>query len=169
MIFGGIHFTWKFGYKRQYDNIAKKLDVIYLDGTEKEEMKRYQKTFGDYSVSLRMPAYLGYGGFVAVGNKTGYVAELDENGNTISGSGLDISLFIWPKLFRGYDFGLDFYDDYNNIWEQVEVKRDLSLSDIDDFDDEYIDYLNKLIQDNRSEIEKLFNVAEKELGLSLSK
>lgn len=169
LIFGGIHFTWKLGYKRQYENIAEKLDVIYLDETEEEEMKRYQKTFGDYSVSLKMPAYLGYGGFIVVGSETGFVGELDKNGKLIGGNGLDVSLYIWPKLFGGYELGLDFCDDYNGIWEQVEVNRDLSLSDIDNLDDEHIDYINKLIQDNRSEIEKLFNVAEKDLGLSLSK
>lgn len=168
VIFGGIHFTWKLGYMSQYEKIAEKLDVVYLDETEEEDMKRYGKTFGEYSVLLKMPAYLGYGGFITVGSETGYIGELDESGNITGGSGLDISLYIWPKLFGGYTLGLDFLDDYNNIWEQVYVNRDLSLSDTEDMDDDYIDYINKLIQDNYSEIENLFNVAEKELGLPLS-
>ncbi len=168
VIFGGIHFTWKLGYNSQYEKIAEKLDVVYLDESREEDMKRYEKTFGDYSVSLKMPAYLGYGGFVTVGSETGYVGKLDENGNVTGGSGLDISLYVWPKLFGGYTLGVDFLDDYNNIWEQVYVNRDLSLSDTEDMDDEYIDYINELILDNHSEIENLFNVAEKELGLSLS-
>lgn len=168
VIFGGIHFTWKLGYVSQYEKIAEKLDVVYLDETEEEDMKRYGKTFGEYSVLLKMPAYLGYGGFITVGSETGYIGELDESGNITGGSGLDISLYIWPKLFGGYTLGLDFLDDYNNIWEQVYVNRDLSLSDTEDMDDDYIDYINKLIQDNYSEIENLFNVAEKELGLPLS-
>ena len=168
VIFGGIHFTWKLGYMSQYEKIAEKLDVVYLDETEEEDMKRYGKTFGEYSVLLKMPAYLGYGGFITVGSETGYIGELDESGNITGGSGLDISLYIWPKLFGGYTLGLDFLDDYNNIWEQVYVNRDLSLSDTEDMDDDYIDYINKLIQDNYSEIENLFNIAEKELGLPLS-
>lgn len=174
LLFGGFHFTWKLGYMKQYERIAEKLDVIYLDedGEPKaehdESMKRYSKVFGDYIVSLKMPAYLGFGGFISVGDKDGYTGELDADGNIIGGSGLDVALYVWPKLFGGYDLGIEFNDPYNDIWEQVMVNRDLSLQDTEDMDDEYVEYIDKMIQDNRAEIENMFKVAETDLGLSLS-
>lgn len=174
LLFSGFHFTWKLGYMKQYERIAEKLDVIYLDedgepeAEHDERTKRYSKVFGNYAVFLKMPAYLGFGGFICVEDKDGYTFVTDGEGNVLSSSGLAVSLYIWPKLFGGYDLGIDFNDEYADIWEQVYVNRDLSLVSTEDMDDEYVEYISKMIQDNQAEIENLFKVAETDLGLSLS-
>lgn len=157
LIFGAINAAWYFGYKRTYNELANKMDITIdeIDG----KTKRYTKTIDNYAFALKMPTYLGEGGFLTVAESEGAVSYLDDKGEVIGSSGLYISLYIWPQRFGGYKIGIDFYDESKEIWEQVIINGSLQLVSAEKFDDDYVDYLNSLILDNKDEIEDLINAA----------
>lgn len=131
-------------------------------------MLRYTKEVGDYTISLKMPEYLGSGGFVSIAKTSGYVVSLDGKENIIESSEMYITLYIWPKYFSDYKIGLDFYDEANSIWEQVELTSDMELMNTDDLDDAFVEYILQLISDYQNEINKLIDIAEENLDIEIA-
>lgn len=168
LIFAIINAVWYFGYQQRYNAIAKNLEATYLDGDKDDDMLRYTKEVGDYSISLKMPEYLGSGGFVSIAKTSGYVVSLDGKENIIESSEMYIALYIWPKYFSDYKIGLDFYDEANSIWEQVELTSDMELMNTDDLDDAFVEYILQLISDYQNEINKLIGIAEENLDIEIA-
>ena len=168
LIFAIINAVWYFGYQQRYNAIAKNLEATYLDGDKDDDMLRYTKEVGDYTISLKMPEYLGSGGFVSIAKTSGYVVSLDGKENIIESSEMYIALYIWPKYFSDYKIGLDFYDEANSIWEQVELTSDMELMNTDDFDDAFVEYILQLISDYQNEINKLIGIAEENLDIEIA-
>jgi hypothetical protein len=162
IVFGSINAYWYFGYRSIYNKLADRMDATYGDNGDVEDriMMRYTKIVGDYSFTLKMPAYLCEGGFLSVGDKEGAIAEIDENGNVINSNGLCISLYIWPQYFGDYKLGIDFYDEAEDIWEQVAVDSHLNIISSEDLDDQYVKYIQDLISDNEDEIKALIDAAQ---------
>lgn len=167
IIFAAINAVWYFGYQQRYNHLSECLDAKYIDDIEEKDMLRYFKDVDDYTITLKMPAYLGSGGFISVARTEGYVSQLDDNGNVIAGSEMYITLYIWPKYFSDYKLGLDFYDEVNSVWEQVELTSDMELMNTDALDDEYIEYVNQLISEYDAEITKLIDIAERTLNIDI--
>ena len=86
LIFAIINATWYFGYRQRYSIIAKNLEATYLFGENDDDMLRYTQEIGDYTISLKMPEYLGSGGFVSIAKTSGYSISLDDDGNTLEAS-----------------------------------------------------------------------------------
>ena len=168
LIFAIINATWYFGYRQRYSIIAKNLEATYLFGENDDDMLRYTQEIGDYTISLKMPEYLGSGGFVSIAKTSGYSISLDDDGNTLEASEMYITLYIWPKFFSGYKIGLDFYDEANSIWEQVELTSDMELMNTDDLDDAFVEYILQLISDYQNEINKLIGIAEENLDIEIA-
>lgn len=168
LIFAIINAVWYFGYQQRYNAIAKNLEATYLDGDKDDDMLRYTKEVGDYSISLKMPEYLCSGGFVSIAKTSGYVVSLDGKENIIESSEMYIALYIWPKYFSDYKIGLDFYDEANSIWEQVELTSDMELMNTDDLDDAFVEYILQLISDYQNEINKLIGIAEENLDIEIA-
>ena len=145
VIFALINAIWYFGYQQRYNSIAKHLEAAYSLGEDDDDMLRYTKEVGDYTISMKMPEYLGSGGFVSIAKTSGYEVSLDDEENIMESSGMYITLYIWPKYFNDYKIGLDFYDEANSIWEQVELTSDMELMNTDDLDDAYVEYILQLI------------------------
>ena len=168
LIFAIINAVWYFGYQQRYNAIAKNLEATYLDGDNDDDMLRYTKEVGDYTISLKMPEYLGSGGFVSIAKTSGYVVSLDGKENIIESSEMYITLYIWPKYFSDYKIGLDFYDEANSIWEQVELTSDMELMNTDDLDDAFVEYILQLISDYQNEINKLIGIAAENLDIEIA-
>ena len=168
LIFAVINAVWFFGYQQKYNRFAEKLNVSYIDGVEERDMLRYSKEIGDCTITMKMPTYLGSGGFLSVAKSEGYTVQLDEDGNIVGGSEMYVTLFVWPKYFSGYKIGVDFYDEVNSVWEQVELTADLSLVNTDTLDDEYTNYINQLISTHKPEILKLIDLVEQNLGIDIT-
>lgn len=158
IIFGLVNVVWFFGYKNIYNEFSKKMDVTYdeIDSS----IKRYTKIEGDLSFYLKMPSYLGSGGFLSVGSTQGYTSYVDEDSNVVGSNGMYITLYIWPQMGSGYKVGVDFYDEFADIWEQVYIDGELNLLNTDNYDDLYIEELEELIQQNSEYIRVLINAAE---------
>lgn len=157
MVFGVINLVWFLGHKHRYNGFAEEMEY-WVDEAD-DSRSRYSVTIGDYRCIMKMPHYLSFGGFMAVEDSEGYVTTIDENGNE-HGNGLSIALYIWPKMFAGYDIGLFFYDKEHEIFEQVYIDPDCNLVDAEEFDDEFVAYINTLIADNKDEIDCLFDIAD---------
>ena len=168
LIFAIINAVWYFGYQQRYNAIAKNLEATYLDGDNDDDMLRYTKEVGDYTISLKMPEYLCSGGFVSIAKTSGYVVSLDGKENIIESSEMYITLYIWPKYFSDYKIGLDFYDEANSIWEQVELTSDMELMNTDDLDDAFVEYILQLISDYQNEINKLIGIAAENLDIEIA-
>lgn len=168
LIFAIINAVWYFGYQQRYNAIAKNLEATYLDGDNDDDMLRYTKEVGDYTISLKMPEYLCSGGFVSIAKTSGYVMSLDGKENIIESSEMYITLYIWPKYFSDYKIGLDFYDEANSIWEQVELTSDMELMNTDDLDDAFVEYILQLISDYQNEINKLIGIAAENLDIEIA-
>lgn len=168
LVFAIINAVWYFGYQQRYNAIAKNLEATYFDGDNDDDMLRYTKEVGDYTISLKMPEYLGSGGFVSIAKTSGYVVSLDGKENIIESSEMYITLYIWPKYFSDYKIGLDFYDEANSIWEQVELTSDMELMNTDDLDDAFVEYILQLISDYQNEINKLIGIAEENLDIEIA-
>lgn len=168
LVFAIINAVWYFGYQQRYNAIAKNLEATYFDGDNDDAMLRYTKEVGDYTISLKMPEYLGSGGFVSIAKTSGYVVSLDGKENIIESSEMYITLYIWPKYFSDYKIGLDFYDEANSIWEQVELTSDMELMNTDDLDDAFVEYILQLISDYQNEINKLIGIAEENLDIEIA-
>lgn len=166
-IFALINAIWYFGYQKRYSAIARHLEAAYLFGEESDDMLRYAKEVGDYTISMKMPEYLGSGGFVSVAKTSGYVTLLNDDGTIAEADEMYITLYIWPKYFIGYKIGLDFYDEANSIWEQVELTSDMELMHTDTLDDAYIEYISQLISDYQDEITEMICIAEENTGIRI--
>ena len=114
------------------------------------------------------PRRLGMGGFVAISRTGGYETQLDEEGNIVAGSDMLITLYIWPKFFSDYKLGLDFFDEFHSIWNQVEFTSDMEMMNTDTMDGEYIENINKLIAEHRAEIEKMMQIARETLEVDIA-
>ena len=157
-IFGIINGVWYFGYKSTYDKLASKMEPT-IDMID-ETIVRYTTTVDNYSFVLKMPAYLGEGGFLSVGDTEGTVTEVDSNNDIVSSNGTIITLFIWPQRFGGYQLGVDFYDEAAGLWEQVYIDSDLAIASAENIDGQYIQYLEDLLSDYATEIQDLIVAAE---------
>ena len=157
-IFAVINAVWYFGYKATYVELASKMDqtIDRVDG----KTVHYTKTVKNYSFNLKMPAYLGKGGFLSVGDAEGAVTEFDSNNNIVSSNGTYITLFIWPQHFGRYQMGVDFYDEATDLWEQVYIDSDLTIVSSENLDSQHIKYLEELLSDYATEIQALIEAAE---------
>lgn len=168
LIFAIINAVWYFGYQQRYNAIARHLETTYSLGEDDDDMLRYTKEVGDYTISMKMPEYLGSGGFVSIAKTSGYEVSLDDEENIMESSGMYITLYIWPKYFNDYKIGLDFYDEANSIWEQVELTSDMELMNTDDLDDAYVEYILQLISDHQDEINELICIAEENIDIKIA-
>lgn len=169
ILFSAINAIWFLGYQQRYNHIAKHLDATYIDSDEAigSDLLRYTKDVDEYTITMKMPAYLGLGGFVSVAKTEGYVVRLDDDGNIIEGSDMYITLYIWPKFFKDYKIGLDFYDEINSVWEQVEFTSEMEMMNTENLDDDYIKYVEELVAKYSDEINELIGVAEKTLEINI--
>lgn len=168
LIFGIINAIWYFGYRQRYNGFTKNLEVTYLFEEDDDEMMRYTKEIGDYIVSMKMPEYLGLGGFVSIAPTAGYTVSEDDEGNIIESSEMYVTLYIWPKFFIDYKIGLDFYDEANLIWEQVELTSDMELMNTDNYDDAYVEYILQLMSDHQDEINEMIHIASENMGIGIA-
>ena len=63
---------------------------------------------------------------------------------------------------------MDFYDEANSIWEQVELTSDMELMNTDDLDDAFVEYILQLISDYQNEINKLIGIAAENLDIEIA-
>ena len=123
------------------------------------EIKNFSKKYGDKEAVSHLSFVVNDGdimGFVGK-NGAGKTTTLKACMGiiTITEGEMYITLYIWPKYFSDYKIGLDFYDEANSIWEQVELTSDMELMNTDDLDDAFVEYILQLISDYQNEINKI--------------
>lgn len=103
--------------------------------------------------------YLSNSGFACVSNEEGMTFETDKDGNVISDSGTSITLYIWPKMFIGYTYGID----VENADEMNQINVDNKGQYIPDknVDPENQKKLEEILEKNKEEIDNLFDLADK--------
>lgn len=156
-----INLFWFLGIKIRYMNLTKKIDKVVQTQEEREEgikNNSYEKIEDGYRYLVKGTGYLGNSGFACVCKEEGLVFETDKNGNIKSDNGTNISLFIWPKMFASYTYGID----VENVdeWYQIEVDKYGHYIVDEDVDPENQEKLKEVLDKNREEIDKLFDLAD---------
>lgn len=187
-VFLVINIIWFAFVWRKYEGYKEKLgNEMVVDDLE-ELGKRYTLSENDFDVSIKTPTYpqLSGGGFLRV-NKVGDVVGYDgETGIPFNKDGeyIDIEntkikpnmiFYIWPKLFGGYKFGIQ-YDCFeeNNIEYggfksyQVDLDEELKPVIIEDADEEYTLKLQKLYNENYDDMMELIKYANNLFDLELN-
>lgn len=187
-VFLVINIIWFAFVWRKYEGYKEKLgNEMVVDDLE-ELGKRYTLSENDFDVSIKTPTYpqLSGGGFLRV-NKVGDVVGYDgETGIPFNKDGeyIDIEntkikpnmiFYIWPKLFGGYKFGIQ-YDCFeeNNIEYggfksyQVDLDEELKPVIIEDADEEYTLKLQKLYNENYDDMMELIKYANDLFDLELN-
>ena len=100
--------------------------------------------------------YLSNSGFLSVSIAKDIVIEIDDDGNEIASDFIKVTLFIWPELFSGYTYGIDI--DYGDYFYQINGEKDGNYIP---YENENQEKLKSMLDDNRDEINKLFNLADK--------
>lgn len=161
-IFAVINLSWLLLVKVPYNRYAGKLEIIYDEdyGEEGEPGIRYQKEIDGYKYDSSMPDYLCFSGVLSVGSIDGSVVNMDGNGEIVGSNGLDITIFIWPGVFGKCEYGVDFYDEAADIWEQVMIDSDINYLPEDKGNVEVIEYIEGLISENYEEINKMLTGAK---------
>lgn len=156
-VFISTNLVWIFTTYIPYHNFASNLEKFEEDG----KYVYYEKNVGGYTYHLSMPEYLDFSGFLSVSDSEGYVVTQDNDGNITSTNGISITLFIWPKVFSDYKYGVFILDDAQGIWEQIYIDKNLKYIPVKENigNKELNDYIEKLIADNYEEIKTLMSKA----------
>lgn len=161
-IFMLINLIWFLGIKIRYMNLTKGIDKVVQTQEEKEEGindRSYEKVEDGYRYLVKGTDYLSNSGFACVSNEEGLVLNTDEKGNVISDNGTNVTLFVWPKMFSGYTYGIDVENADESY--QIEVDKNGDYIADEDVDPENQEKLKEVLEENREEIDKLFDLADK--------
>ncbi len=160
-IFAGINLFWllikalpDYGYANKVDKTDTALGTMYT------------KKIGKYEYRVDKATYLGYDGFLSVGEP--YELYYD-NGSIIDSSGLNIRLFIWPKVTGRYEYGVFFIDEVKDISTQIYIDKNTKFIPYKPETLEYNEYnekAEKLINENYDDIKAKMDGAKELWGLN---
>lgn len=169
-ILGAVNGVWYFGYKNIYNGFSKDMTLYTDEHDDSGFLSTYEMTMDGYNLTLKMPAYLGFGGFMCISREDGYQPTYDENKHIVNDNGMLISLYIWPKMFGSYELGLYCYREIGDeITGQFEIYSDLSLANTEYMDDKEISEVEAMFAAHSEEIQHLFDLAKEVWGLDLRK
>ena len=165
-LFALINGVWYFGYQKRYNTIAEHLNEYYAMGIEEPEMRRYGKEVDEYQISMKMPAYLGTGGFVSVGPRE-ITVDVDEDGTQYGEP--TFGLFIYPKWFSGFQLvvGVNNAVTGEAYFISVTPNLDLTQEFEEALDPEEAEQWRQLIAEHLDDIKKMIAIAEKTLEIEL--
>lgn len=159
LIFGLINAFWYFGFMKKYVDISKKMEAYQMD-EEGDDTQRFSLNIDGYRISMKYPEYLGSGGFISIGPEEGAVTYLDEEGEFLGTNGVVIYLTVWPCFISGYEYGVDFIDEAQDLSLFAMITPDLEIVDADQMEEAEVEEVEQLIDDNREEIKKLLEIIE---------
>ena len=155
LIFIAIDLFWLVTRKLRFERLENGMDEITTEWGE----VAYQKEVNGYLLQISTPAYLSYGGNMTVGNSEGYVVEIDESGNEVESQEMYISLYIWPKTFGEYEYGVDFMGP-DDFWTQLMITPDIHYVRNENNEEAYNDEQEALITKYRDQIQELLDAAD---------
>lgn len=160
-VFGIFNLYWYFGHAATYFKMADRLERYQReDGTSGVY---YAKEVDDYRILLKMPAYLGYGGFVSIAPKDGQIIFMDHDGNEIGSNGLTIVLYIWPQKNGEYKYGVDM-DNGQDLWIQAYIDEEIKV-DITKYPEDVAENYQELLDEHRNEIANMLTIGKETLGI----
>ncbi|HZK21108.1 MAG TPA: hypothetical protein VFC76_02405 [Oscillospiraceae bacterium] len=163
VIFAGINLVWLFTTYFPYYGYRDKLETVIDPAGEPQT----EKTIGEYRYLASRTAYLSYSNFLAVGSKDGYWSQQDANGNTImDNGGVDISLYVWPNVWFGNQYGIFFYDELPHVFVQMYVDKELNFLPYDPFDTAFNEEAEGLLSENYTQVKMMMDGAHELWGLN---
>lgn len=149
-IFAIINLTWFVGIKSRYIELTKSFE------NSKDELMNYTKDINGYRYIVKDTGYLDNSGFANVSIAKDVVVEIDDDGNEVTNDFTKVTLYIWPEWFDGYTFGIVI--DNGKKGYQINVDKNGNYIS---YDKDNQEEMKSILNDNRDEINKLFELADK--------
>lgn len=177
-----INIVWFAFVWRKYEGYKGKLgDSMVVDDLE-ELGKRYTLSEDDFGVTIKTPMYPSFtDGFLRAskqGDVVSYNIEdgrpVDKNGEYIDTENTKIKpgmvFYIWPKVFSGYTFGIEYhvFENEGFVMYQLNLDEELKPVIIEDADEEYTLKLQKLYNENYDDMMELIKYANNLFDLELN-
>ncbi len=124
---------------------------------------RYSKKIGQYGYRVSKPNYLGYNGFLSVGES--YGVYYDENGKAVGDTGLSVILFIWPQWADNCEYGIFVNDFSRSISLQIHIDENINHLPCNPDNTEYNERIKGLIEENYDTIKEQMDGARVLWGL----
>lgn len=147
-IFIIINIVWFVGSKSIYNSLSKNIS------NSKNEFNNYEKVIDGYKYIIKDTGYISNSGFANVSINKDIEVEIDDNGNETPNDFTKVTLYIWPEWFNGYTYGIAI-DNGKNVY-QINVDEYGKLLDNKDKE-----IKQPMLDNNRDEINKLFDLADK--------
>lgn len=155
IIFGAINAVWYFGYKKTFDEFSKAMEE---SPAAFESKGRYELKKDDCICQLKMPEYLGSGGYLTVQKAINVIYEIDDNGNIVNKDEKTVILHIWPQKFGGYTYGVSVISGAEV--RQININADCSVVPQKNGNTELDEYNTQIISENSYDIMHLFEIAK---------
>lgn len=133
-----------------------------VDSEETECGMIYEKEHDGYKFKVSPTPYLGYDAFLSVSKK--HSVYMDSEGNIISADN-NITLFIWPNIWTGNEYGIMFLNEFNDTFIQVMIDENGEFIPYNTNDNSFNQEVEIYISENKSEISKLIRLAKNMWGL----
>ncbi|MBR6102207.1 MAG: hypothetical protein IKP95_07255 [Ruminococcus sp.] len=168
--FTAVNIVWYFSIKKDFDRYA---ETVGLQETNSGDML-YRVQEGDFAYLVAPPGYLDWSGRLVVDDMSTATFTIDKDGNE-HGSGTNISLYIWIHAFGETKYGFMFYDPdkkassygysgggriKDEINEQVCVDKELNYIPYDENNNEFNQYIEKLLAENRDKCGEMMRLAK---------
>lgn len=164
IMFAVINLVWFIGIKIPYDNLSEGMERIQgptLDGITRIY---HTESRGGYEFNIKNSSYLSNNGYLSVIDESGMVVIMDEDGNAQNANDVYITLFIWPKLFAGFEYGVDVQKE--GMWEQIYIDKDGNYIPEDTENVELNEYMESLLKEYETEIQGLLKAANEQWELN---
>lgn len=123
----------------------------------------YEKEIDGYNFKVSPTPYLGYDAFLSVSQN--HNVYLDTEGNIISFD-KSITLFIWPNIWTGNEYGIMFLNEINDTFIQVMIDENGNYLPYNINDEDFNREVETYISENENEIFKLIGLAKNMWGLN---
>lgn len=124
----------------------------------------YEKHIDEYNFKVSPTPYLGYDAFLSVGQD--YNVILDDKGNIIL-SDTNITLFIWPNIWTGNEYGIMILNEMDNVCIQAMIDEKGNYLQDNSMNEKYNNDVKMYLEDNQDEISKLLSIAKDTWGLNV--
>lgn len=155
-----IHLTWYWGIRIRYDDAIWDLFAnVVSENYPIEEDGIYELVENGYRYRIYDTTYLESSGFACVSTEIAWLDESERSDHMVAEDSANIILNIGFKLFCHYSFQVNI--ESTNGRYQIEVDRHGNLVTDEYADPKYKKKMNGILEQNRTEIDRLFSCANK--------
>lgn len=159
-----ILLTWYWGIKIRYDDAIWNLfKEVATEGYRSEGDRIYEVVEDGYHYRVYGTGYLASSGYACIGAETGWLDESERVDYTLEKEDANVVLNIGFKVFHQYSFQLDIESAEGRYQIDVDQHGNLIINEY--ADPKYKKKINRILEQNRAEIDRLFYHADEKWNI----